>query len=198
MAIELRCNVFQLVSPAGERRPALADIADRFQHAQAGMRFLTDGQIELIAAVGPKRLELVYKDPVPDGGEKDLHRAVERNARFATLRSGVGFGVVHVHYVTALAVTRNPDNSNLSYTQGYGDFPFILIAEGQHSAIARMALVHEFGHILLGPGHTKAAGNLMSEGGQGYATLTPDQSERMRRNAARIAAGGRPHYPLFR
>lgn len=196
MPISLRCNVFQLISSAGELRPSLTDIAKRFADAQNGLQYLLDGQIDLAVATGPEAVIVTYKDPVPPDGEKVVCQAVQRAPKFAELRALPGFGAIHVCFVTAFTPSRSEGDGKLACTEGYGEYPFILAAEGADLALARMVLVHEFGHLLLGPRHFPGDGNLMSDGSH-YATLTPDQKKRMLDNATRIASGHRPHYGLF-
>ena len=87
MPISLRCNVFQLISSAGELRPSLADIAKRFADARNGLQYLLDGQIDLAVATGPEAVIVTYKDPVPPDGEKVVCQAVQRAPRFAELRA---------------------------------------------------------------------------------------------------------------
>lgn len=197
MAIVLRCNVFQLVAPEPGIRMGLAEIATRFDECVKMMAVLMQGAVELAVATGPLRLTI----PGPSlttPGLKDmpaLRKSIMRAPEFVALRHEPGFGAIHTCFLDHFRVEPNPRGGGLSYTQGFGDYPFLYTKEYKEERLYTgeprwLVPLHELGHVLLGKGHVDADGNLMSDKKKAL-NITDSQRTRIVRVAGRIASSGR-------
>jgi hypothetical protein len=201
MAIVLRCNVLQLAPPEPGLRLPESEIALRFDECKKVMSTMMNGDIELTIATGPLRLTIPgYRTP----GASDiaaLTRRIAHMPQFVALRGSAGFGPIHVCYIDAFLPDRDQNRGGLSHTQGCTEYPFLFTTEYVHERIGFggsprwITLLHEFGHALLARSHrdhVEVAGNLMCPDERAGPNVTPEQRDRMRRTATRIAAGKRP------